>query len=141
MKGDYNMNYRNSSLNTQDPLLRTISIPEQKQTVYIACPHCGEVAEVDISEILTSYPPQYRYSCLGCKHTGYIFCEELSSKRIKPNFQSIEIPETEYTLCVDCLICGAPVPSHRSGYEVAICDDCKKAILKLRKMLESKDND
>ncbi len=30
------------------------------------CPKCGEDIEVDTSKILTSYPPNFRYTCKKC---------------------------------------------------------------------------
>ena len=38
------------------------------------CPKCGSIhTEMDESCALTTYPPQYRYECLDCKHiwTGF----------------------------------------------------------------------
>lgn len=118
--------------------------PFEHEKTYIKCPHCGKAALVDMSMVLTSYPPQYNYYCEHCDRHGFIFCHEVSENQIgtkEINLRSIEVPESSGMLCIDCLICGAPVPSHRHGYEVGICEDCKKAILKLRKMLEDKDND
>ena len=118
--------------------------PFEHEKTYIKCPHCGKAALVDMSMVLTSYPPQYNYYCEHCDIPGFIFCHEVSENQIgikEVNLRSIEVPESSGMLCIDCLICGAPVPSHRHGYEVGICEDCKKAILKLRKMLEDKDND
>ena len=46
--------------------------PITEQKTYIECPKCGDVAEVDISMVLTSYPPQYQWSCPHCGATGYM---------------------------------------------------------------------
>lgn len=32
----------------------------------IKCPKCGEFIYKDVSVVLTSYPPQYRYVCTKC---------------------------------------------------------------------------
>ena len=40
----------------------------------VPCPKCGSThTEIDVSCVLTTYPPQYRYQCLDCKHiwTGF----------------------------------------------------------------------
>ena len=40
----------------------------------VPCPKCGSThTEIDVSCVLTTYPPQYRYECLDCKHiwTGF----------------------------------------------------------------------
>jgi Zn finger protein HypA/HybF involved in hydrogenase expression len=53
------------------------------------------------------------------------------------SFDNLEaLPELSDQLAVSCLICGEPVPSNTLNYEAAVCEKCKKAILKLRKMLE-----
>lgn len=36
----------------------------------IECPKCGNKIYVDTTTVLTSYPPQQRYTCLGCGWTG-----------------------------------------------------------------------
>ena len=127
------------TINIEDCVLR----PFEHEKAYIKCPHCGEAAEVNTSMVLTSYPAQYGYHCKHCDRHGYIYCHELPEKQLvtkELNLQSIEIPESSGALCIPCLICGeSVVPSYRSGYEVGICEDCKKAILKLRKMLEDRE--
>ena len=42
------------------------------------CPKCGELATVNTSVVLTSYPPQYSYYCDNCKETGYVFCSDVN---------------------------------------------------------------
>lgn len=108
--------------------------PFEHEKEYIKCPYCGEAAEVNTSMVLTSYPPQYGYHCDHCNKHGYIYCHELGSKRLQ--VATIEQENIEDVLCTPCLVCGMPVATKSLSYEAAICDDCKKAILKLRKMLE-----
>ena len=36
------------------------------QETDIKCPKCGEPIYKDLSIVLTTYPPQYRYTCLKC---------------------------------------------------------------------------
>lgn len=107
--------------------------PFEFEKTYIKCPHCGEAAEVNTSIVLTSYPAQYGYHCKHCGKHGYIFCHELFERQIK------KIPEKTITLedlSTSCLVCGEPVPATKLTYEAAICEKCKKAILKVRKMLD-----
>lgn len=118
------------TINIDDCALRQF---EQEKT-YIKCPHCGKAAEVNTSIILTSCPPQYGYHCDHCNKHGYIYCHELGSKRLQ--VATIEQENIEDVLCTPCLVCGAPVATKSLTYEAAICEDCKKAILKLRKFLE-----
>lgn len=116
--------------NSQDCILR----PFEQEKVYIKCPHCGGLAEVDTSMVLTSYPPQYNFYCGECKHHGYVFCHELSERQVK------KIPEKVAALdnlSTSCLVCGESVPAKTLyQFEVVVCEKCKKAILKVRKMLE-----
>ena len=100
----------------------------------VKCPHCGEAAEVNTSMVLTSYPPQYNYYCEHCDKHGCIFCHDLENLRIKT--ATIKLENIENALCTPCLVCGTPITTRTMHYEAVICEDCKKAILKLRKMLE-----
>ena len=45
--------------------------------IYCICKKCGNKAIVDTSVVLTTYPPQYSYSCPSCNDKGYIFCHEI----------------------------------------------------------------
>jgi Zn finger protein HypA/HybF involved in hydrogenase expression len=102
---------------------------------YCKCKKCGRRAEVDTSIVLTSYPPQYNYHCPHCGEHGFILCSEAYYET--KSFDNLEkLPELSSQLAVSCLICGEPVPSNTLNYEAAVCEKCKKAILKLRKMLE-----
>ena len=40
--------------------------------------------------------------------------------------------ETMAQICIDCLVCGEPIPVYGS-YKQRICDECKRAILAMRK--------
>lgn len=42
--------------------------------IYCMCENCGNKAVVDTSVVLTTYPPQYSYSCPTCGHKGYLVC-------------------------------------------------------------------
>jgi len=41
------------------------------------CQHISKT--VDTSEVLTSYPPQYKWKCDACDKIGFIFCSEIRS--------------------------------------------------------------
>lgn len=97
---------------------------------YIKCPVCGEIVEVETDMCLTTLPPMYGYHCTICDHHGTIYCHEL---------KDLQVMSSEQTVAAPCLICGEDVivaPSHHGS---VVCDNCKQAILKLRKMLESKE--
>lgn len=108
--------------------------PFEREKEYIKCPHCGEAAEVNTSMVLTSYPAQYGYHCEHCDKHGFIFCHDLENLRIKT--ATIKLENIENALCTPCLICGEPVPVSMLDNHSKICEKCKKAVLKVRKMLE-----
>ena len=63
--------------------------------LYCKCPKCGKEANVDASMVLTSYPPQYNFSCPHCGHHGYVFCKDTYSKPILPERQYVVIDSAE----------------------------------------------
>lgn len=101
---------------------------------YCKCKKCGQVAEVDTSICLTSNPPKYNYHCPHCDNHGYIYCSEVFYDTKAVQYESI--PTEINSLATPCLICGEYVPISMFDNHAKICENCKKAILKLRKMLE-----
>ena len=114
-------------------------------TEQVVCKNCGKEADVDTSKVLTSYPPQYEVKCPHCRKTDSVYCSALAELKISKKVPTATIKwedlDLETALCIPCLVCGTPITTKTMQYEAAICEDCKKAILKLRKMLEDKDND
>ena len=113
--------------------------------VYCKCSNCEQVAEVDASVVLTSDPPKYNYHCSHCNNSGYVLCSEVfydpKAVSISPSISSLKDAPIEICGVTSCLICGAHIKVSMCDSHVKICDKCKKAVLKLRKMLEDKDND
>ena len=113
--------------------------------VYCKCSNCGQVAEVDASAVLTSDPPKYNYHCPHCNNSGYVLCSEVFSDSkatsISPSINSLKDAPIEICGVTSCLICGAHIKVSMWENHSKICDKCKKAVLKLRKMLEDKEND
>ena len=101
---------------------------------YCKCSNCGQVAEVDTSICLTSNPPKYNYHCPHCDKRGYVYCSEVFYDTKIAQFE--DIPFNIEGLATSCLICGESVPVSMLDNHSKICEKCKKAILKLRKMLE-----
>ena len=102
---------------------------------YCKCKKCGHKAEVDTSITLTSYPPQYSYYCPHCEERGFILCSEAYYET--KSFDNLEtLPDLSDQLATPCLICGEPVPVSILDNHSKICEKCKKAILKVRKMIE-----
>ena len=129
------MNFKRSI--GEDTMLRTTMLTTPNKKTYIQCPCCGKEAEVNTEIVLTSNPPQYNYTCKHCGHYSSIYCSELPYKEIC----EIPQPDIQTGICTPCLVCGEPVPVSILDNHSKICEKCKKTILKLRKMLEDKDND
>ena len=101
---------------------------------YCKCSNCGQVAEVDTSICLTSNPPKYNYHCPHCDNYNYVLCSEVFYDTKIAQFE--DIPFNVEALATSCLICGEPVSVSMLDNHSKICEKCKKAILKLRKLLE-----
>lgn len=107
---------------------------------HVICPDCGEIANLD-PEVLTSLPPQRRIRCPHCGYVGTDFCSNLQIFYDKPNkswpFEGT-IPEASLKQYTKCIICGDTVVFNAMAQEPSahVCNNCKKAILKLRRMLE-----
>ena len=111
-------------------LATTVLIKQPDNKAYCTCGKCGQVAEVDTSMVLTSNPPKYNYHCPHCDNYNYVLCSEVFYDTKVAQFEDISGVSTS------CLICGEPVNISLFDNHSKICDQCKKAILKLRKMLE-----
>ena len=108
---------------------------------YCKCSNCGQVAEVDASVVLTSDPPKYNYHCPHCNNSGYVLCSEVFyDPKVAPS-SPLKVAPIEMCMVTSCLICGESVPVSMWDNHSKICDKCKKAILKLRKMMEDEEND
>ena len=119
-------------LDVNDTMLRSF----ESEKAFTKCPHCGNYAKVDTSMVLTSNPPQYNYYCEHCGHSGYTKCSDVERGGW------LEIPKVsnpETLLAAPCLVCGESVPVSILDNHSKICEKCKKAILKVRKMIEDKE--
>ena len=128
------------------------------------CKKCGEICEVDDSQVRTSIPPQYTYNCKNCGlnfvQTNEVWVEEMTpspddiindEKIIQgkseclngdcamatPGQTSTIIINTEnYKLYCPCCICGEPVECDINAKTfVAVCDSCKEAIKWVKKKM------
>lgn len=104
---------------------------------YCRCGKCGQTAEVDTSVVLTSNPPKYNYHCPHCGSYGYTFCSDIFCDTKGAQFEPTPV-EVE-SLASSCLICGELVPVSLFDNSPKVCEKCKKAVLKVRKMLEEKE--
>lgn len=103
---------------------------------YCKCKNCGQVAEVDTSMVLTSNPPKYNYYCHHCDQHGYVYCSEVFYDTKVAPISSLKDTPTEICVATSCLICGESVNVSLFDNHSKICEKCRKAVLKLRKMLE-----
>lgn len=109
------------------------------ERVSFPCPKCGKAAEADISTILTSDPLQYSYYCPYCGSHGSIPCSYVDQYQFyKKVWDAVEDAATPQA---HCIICDEEISSGNKINSPYICENCKKAILKLRRMLENEDND
>ena len=64
--------------------------------LYIKCPHCGEVAVIDIGRILTSMPPKYEWFCKHCDAHGYLKCSDTGKfESVSPTQEEKEVYEPQ----------------------------------------------
>ena len=109
------------------------------ERVSFPCPKCGKAAEADITVVLTSDPPQYSYYCPYCGAHGSISCSYVD--RYQFNKKVWDVIEDVTVHQAHCIICGEETSFADKINSPYICENCKKAILKLRKLLEDEDND
>lgn len=71
------------------------------------CEKCGSAnVEVDLNKVLTSYPPQYSYTCKKCGHVGctsgqksYELFSDCTSCPNKPDKDNLTVGDTACTWC------------------------------------------
>ena len=86
--------------------------------------------------ILTSDPLQYSYYCPCCGSHGSIPCSYVDQYQFyKKVWDAAESAKAH------CIICDEEISAVNKINGPYICENCKKAILKLRRMLEDEDND
>ena len=117
--------------------VKPTTMPEFKTTtalwttpekIYIECPHCGELAEINPSVVLTSIPAQYEWYCPHCGEHGYIRCDEVKS--VDPSIWA----KTRARFATHCEICGDEILIYGDEHP-HFCKNCKDAIIAVRKAL------
>ena len=107
--------------------------------VEIFCPECGEKAICDTGTVLTTYPAQFGWFCPKCGKHGSFFCSELEARRWRADINYVPINKMTAYFGIPCIICGETVQVEEDQrgkiQDVQVCDACRNAILKLRKML------
>ena len=138
MKDEDKNNLKGKDLKTGRIQLKTFT-NEELHKIYCKCKKCGEIVTADTSRALTSDPPKYSYYCPFCDNDDVVYYNEL--------YYDGEIEQLDRNLTRDndtigvvyCMICEERIPLSRlewEGEHTTICEKCKKAILKLRKMFD-----
>ena len=103
------------------------------ERVSFPCPKCGKAAEADITVILTSDPLQYSYYCPYCGSHGSIPCSYVDQyqfyKKVWDAAESAATPQAH------CIICGEEISSVNKINGPYICENCKEAVIAMRKAL------
>ena len=141
MKDEDKNNLQGKDLKTGCIQLKTFT-NEELHKIYCKCKKCGEIVTAYTSKALTSDPPKYSYYCPFCDNNDFVYYNELFSDKKSAQLYSdtTRITGDNDTVgVVYCLICEECIPVSRwewEGDHTAICEKCKKAILKLRKMFD-----
>ena len=108
------------------------------ERVSFPCPKCGKAAEADISIILTSDPLQYSYYCPYCGSHGSIPCSYVDQYQFyKKVWDAAESADTHRAYCS---ICGEETSFTNKINSPYICENCKEAVIAMRKALGTWDD-
>ena len=108
------------------------------ERVSFPCPKCGKAAEADIMVILTSDPLQYSYYCPYCGSHGSIPCSYVDQYQFyKKVWDAVESDSTHRA---HCTICGEEISSVNKINGPYICENCKEAVIAMRKALGTWDD-
>lgn len=117
---------------------QNIATMHHMERVTFPCPHCGKDAEADVSVVLSSYPGQYSYYCPHCGAHGSVLCSEVDKhtfdKKVWDAIGNTRLHGTK------CIICGEETTFAGEIEHPYICKKCKKAVLAMRKLLETIDD-
>ena len=103
------------------------------ERVSFPCPKCGKAAEADASVVLTSYPSQYSYYCPYCGSHGSVLCSDVDQYQF--NKKVWDAVESDSTHRAYCIICGEEASFTDKINGPYICENCKEAIIAMRKAL------
>ena len=108
------------------------------ERVSFPCPKCGKAAEADISIILTSDPLQYSYYCPYCGSHGSIPCSYVDQYQFYKKVW--DAAESDATPQAHCIICGEEASFIDKINGPYICENCKEAVIAMRKALGTWDD-
>ena len=108
------------------------------ERVSFPCPKCGKAAEADTMVVLTSDPPQYSYYCPYCGSHGSVLCSDVDQYQF--NKKVWDAVESDSTHRAYCIICGEEISSVNKINGPYICENCKEAVIAMRKALGTWDD-
>ena len=108
------------------------------ERVSFPCPKCGKAAEADVSVVLTSYPSQYSYYCPYCGSHGSVLCSDVDQYQF--NKKVLDVIEDADTHRAHCIICDEEISSVNKINGPYICENCKEAVIAMRKALGTWDD-
>ena len=103
------------------------------ERVSFPCPKCGKAAEADVGVVLTSYPSQYSYYCPYCGSHGSVLCSDVDQYQF--NKKVWDVIEDADTHRAHCIICGEETSFTDKINGPYICENCKEAVIAMRKAL------
>lgn len=107
------------------------------ERVSFPCPKCGETAEADVGIVLTSDPPQYSYYCPYCGSHGSIPCSYVDQYQFNKKVWNVidDAVVSTNSHRTYCSICGEETLSVNKINSPYICENCKEAVIVVRKAL------
>ena len=103
------------------------------ERVSFPCPKCDKAAEADVGIVLTSDPPQYSYYCPYCGSHGSISCSYVDQYQF--NKKVWDVIEDAATHQAHCIICGEEILFTDKISDHYVCENCKEAVIVVRKVL------
>ena len=124
-------------MNENMDIKQSIATVGHIERVSFPCPKCGKAAEADIGIVLTSDPPQYSYYCPYCGSHGSISCSYVDQYQFNKKVCDVieDAVESAATPQAHCSICDKEISSVNKINSPYICENCKKAVIAMRKTL------
>ena len=108
------------------------------ERVSFPCPKCDKAAEADVGIVLTSDPPQYSYYCPYCGSHGSVLCSDVDYYQF--NKKVWDVIKDTVTPQAHCIICGEETLFTDKISDHYICENCKEAVVAMRKALGTWDD-
>ena len=113
---------------------KSLAIMKLTEHTSFPCPNCDKTAEVNTGIVLGSDPEQYEYYCPYCESHGSVLCSEVDPYRFNiKKAWDVEKPSEVHKL--KCIICGNETTFGTEANSHYICENCKEAVIVMRKAL------